>query len=172
MSYSDRMAHRLILVLCDVRSAHNVGSLLRTADGLGIKRVIMTGITPYPMLADDSRLPHLAGKLDRRISKTALGAEKSVDWAYESDIRTCLSQLKKEGYLVAALEQAEGSQNLTGYRTSGDTALVVGSEVGGLAPSVLEVCDVILEIPMSGRKESLNVAVAGAIGMYHLGRQA
>lgn len=160
---------KIILVAHNIRSAHNVGSLLRTADGLGVERVYFTGYTPYPALADDSRLPHIAGKLDRQISKTALSAEKSVSWDHSAQIEPVLDKLKSSGYEVVALEQAPNSVALADYNPGEKVALVVGNEVDGLDSEVLDLCSCVVEIPMSGQKESLNVAVAAAIALYQLG---
>src|SRR5579863_6553497 len=98
-------SRQIILIAHNVRSTHNIGSLLRTADGLGVKKVYLTGYTPYPLSKTDERLPHLAKKIDARIHKTALGAEKSVSWEHESDVFKVISKLRQDGFLVAALEQ-------------------------------------------------------------------
>lgn len=159
---------RLYLIVHNVRSTHNVGSLLRTADGLGIDKVYLTGYTPYPKKSGDHRLPHLANSVAKRIHKTALGAEKSISWNYQRDIEKLLAKLKTAGWQIAALEQTETAIDLTKFKTEWDTALVVGTEVGGLPVEVIALTDLQLQIPMSGKKESFNVAVAAAIGLYHL----
>ncbi|HLA49153.1 MAG TPA: TrmH family RNA methyltransferase [Candidatus Saccharimonadales bacterium] len=158
----------LIIVVHNVRSAHNVGSILRSADGLGIERVYLTGYTPYPPSPGDQRLPYLAQKAGRQIHKTALGAEATVRWQHEPDVIKAIDKLRAAGYRIAALEQTSKSLNLAGFKPPGKLALVVGSEVGGLDKMVLELCDSYLQIPMSGQKESFNVAVAAAIALYHL----
>lgn len=160
--------HSIVLVVHNVRSAHNVGSLLRTADGLGISRVYLTGYTPYPLSKDDIRLPHIATRVDHQIQKTALGAEKNVGWVHRQDIGSLIGILKNQEYKVVALEQTKNATDLKGFMPASDLALVVGSEVGGLDKSVLNMCDRHLQIPMSGQKESFNVAVAAAIALYHL----
>lgn len=96
----------LVLVAHNLRSAHNVGSLLRTADGLGVGKTYLSGYSPYPLSDRDGRLPHLAQKTDRQIAKTALGAEKSAAWQHSPDIKEVISGLQKQGFVVAALEQA------------------------------------------------------------------
>ena len=102
---------RIILIAHNLRSCHNVGSLLRTAEGLGIENVWLTGYTPYPLgSANDPRLPHLAAKLDRQIHKTALGAESSQPWEHEADIEKVLHGLKADGYQLAAVEQSTVEQ--------------------------------------------------------------
>lgn len=159
----------LVLIAHNLRSAHNVGSLLRIGDGLAVERLYLTGYTPYPHAGDkDGRLPHLAVKLDRQIAKTALGAERSTVWRHAEDINKVISRLKRGGYLVAALERAPGSIQLPAFDPPPKLALVVGREVEGLEPEVLAACDLILEIPMLGDKESFNVASAAAMALYHL----
>ena len=158
---------RLILIAHNVRSCHNVGSLLRTAEGLGVERVYLTGYTPYPLLPNDTRLPHIAAKLDKQIHKTALDAEQQVDWRHEPDVFRVLDSLKSEGFNVAAIEQAASSQPLPDYVTDKPIALLVGREVEGVEPEVLDVCNEILEIPMFGQKESFNVVQAAAMALFH-----
>src|SRR5450432_2451686 len=97
---------KIVLVVHNVRSTHNVGSLLRTADGMGIDHVYFTGYTPYPAAADDERLPHIREKLTQQIHKTALGAEDSLSWSHRPEISDLLKSLKKDKFLIAALEQA------------------------------------------------------------------
>src|SRR5690606_15605006 len=96
----------IVLIAHNLRSTHNVGSLLRTAEGLGVKTVYLTGYTPYPKRAHDSRLPHLAEKLDKQIHKTALGAETTQAWEYTEDVLAVINDLRSEGYTVCALEQS------------------------------------------------------------------
>lgn len=163
---------QITLVAHNLRSTHNVGSLLRTADGLGVSEVYLTGYTPYPAHKEDKRLPHLANKIDAQIAKTALGAQKSVSWYQNDDIGQVITNLKSKGYVVAALEQTAKSVALGTYHSPKKLALVVGREVEGLEPEVLDDADVVLEIPMLGAKESLNVAIAAAIALYSLKNQA
>lgn len=158
----------VVLVAHDIRSAHNIGSLMRTAEGLGANRMIITGYSPYPKLAADRRLPHIAAKVAARIHKTALGAENHLDWTYEEDALEAVNWLRQAGYTIAALEQAEGSIKLMAYQPPDKLAVIAGSETAGIDRKILDLCDVILEIPMAGQKESLNVAVAAGIGLYHL----
>jgi 23S rRNA (guanosine2251-2'-O)-methyltransferase len=168
MLYIYSCMRTLVLIAHNLRSAHNVGSLLRTCDGLGIEKVYLTGYTPYPSQPNDERLPHLAQKVDRQIVKTALGAEKTVAWQHSADIETVLNDLKSQGFMAAALEQAPGSVTLPDFDPPGKLALVVGREVEGLEPEILAVCDRIVEIPMLGDKESFNVVQAAAMALYHL----
>lgn len=157
----------IILITHNVRSCHNVGSFLRTAEGLGVDEVILSGYTPYPQTDNDSRLPHEALKLHKQISKTALGAETSQCWRHSNDIVAVIDELKSIGYTVAAIEQATDSVKLPDYKTPDKLALLVGREVEGVEPEILSLMDAILEIPMFGSKESFNVAQAAAMALYH-----
>ncbi len=159
---------KTVLVVHNVRSAHNVGSILRSADGLGASEVYLTGYTPYPAMKGDTRLPHIARKVDAQIQKTALGAEKSLKWAHADDIFTLLGELKRDGYETVALEQTPEATALQAFKPTQDIALIVGSEVGGIDSKVLKIVDKHIQIPMSGVKESLNVSVAAAIALHYL----
>lgn len=157
----------IVLIAHNLRSCHNVGSLLRTAEGLGAKQVILSGYTPYPAGPQDTRLPHLAAKIHKQISKTALGAESFQAWRHAENITTVISELKNQGYIIAAIEQDARSIPLPEFSPPGKVALLVGREVEGIEPEVLALCDHILEIPMYGRKESFNVVQAAAMSLYH-----
>lgn len=157
----------ILLIAHNLRSTHNVGSLMRTAEGLGIDKVYLTGYTPYPKLAHDTRLPHISAKVHKQIQKTALNAEQTQEWEHTEDIFQVLEQLKTSGYTVAALEQTTGSLPLPTYKPADKLALLVGREVEGIEPEVLASCDVALEIPMFGHKESFNVVQAAAMALYH-----
>lgn len=157
---------KVCLVVVDVRSTYNVGSLLRTADGFSAD-VILIGITPRPIGGkSDDRLPHIAKKAHTAISKTALGAEDSVDWKFFIDIKSAYEHLRSKNYKIAAIEQSDASISIQSLPTNDNIALIVGSEVEGLSQQILDKCDAIYEIPMSGRKESFNVSVAAAIALY------
>lgn len=158
---------KIALVIHNVRSCHNVGAMLRTSDGLGVSEVILAGYTPFPLTASDPRLPHLASKIDKQIAKTSLGAEKSLAWRHQPDIKLALAELKASGFTLAALEQTKNSLNITSYQPPDKLAIIVGNEVTGLDASVLALLDITLEIPMLGTKESFNVASAAAIALYH-----
>ena len=158
---------RLIAILHDVRSVHNVGSIFRTADGVGFEKLYLCGITPSPLDRFKKIRPDFA--------KVALGAEKSVAWESVEDIGMLIKKLKKEGWKILALEQSKTSISLTSLKSDipedvglRHSALVVGNEVGGIPASILKLADAILEIPMLGKKESLNVAVAFGIAAYRL----
>jgi tRNA G18 (ribose-2'-O)-methylase SpoU len=149
---SAKAGKRLVVVCHNIRSAYNIGSIFRTADGAGVAKVYLTGYTPAP--------PH-AG-----ISKTALGAEKFVNWEKISKLDTAIKKLKKEKYELAAVEQNTKSTSYDFFKPKGKVALILGNEVRGLSSAILRRCDKIIEIPMRGEKESLNVAVAFGIAVY------
>ena len=155
----------LTLVLGNIRSAHNVGAILRTAAAFDVKKVVLCGLTPTPPRPNDTRLPHVVERAMRAINKTALGAAESISWQYQPDIVEYVLGLKQP---VFALEQSPDSTSLLSWRPTLPLALVVGSETLGVDPAVLKAATGIIEIPMPGHKESLNVAVATAIATYHL----
>lgn len=159
---------RLAVVVVDVRSAQNVGSIFRSADAFGVEKVVLAGISPYPEIANDSRLPHVRAQATKMIAKSALGAEQTVKFEYVSTALAAVESLKKQGYKLVALEQHPGSITLDKLQKSNPLAIIVGNELTGLTGDVLNNCYVVAEIPMHGNKESLNVAVAAGIAMYCL----
>jgi 23S rRNA (guanosine2251-2'-O)-methyltransferase len=160
--------YRLVLVIHNVRSAHNVGSMLRTAEGFGLEKIYLTGYTPYPVAKNDSRLPHVSSRTSKKINKTALNAENFVEWEFKENAIECLKQLGDDGFFILALEQTKGALNLNLFNRNKDIALIVGSEIGGIDKVVLNEADQHVQIPMSGRKESFNVAVAAGIAIFYL----
>lgn len=160
------MSRSIVLIAHNLRSSHNVGSLLRTADGLGCK-LYLTGYTPYPLQTHDSRLPHLAAKTAQQIHKTALGAENSVPWQQADDISEVLQELRHKHYIITALEQAPQAISLPEWQPPDRIALIVGREVEGLEPDLIQAVDQVVEIPMQGQKESFNVTIAAAMALYH-----
>jgi 23S rRNA (guanosine2251-2'-O)-methyltransferase len=156
----------IIVIAHNIRSTHNVGAIFRTAEGFGISKIILSGYTPYPRTINDSRLPHIADKLTKQISKTALDAEKQVPFEHleEPPINT----LKQNGYRIVALEQADSSITLKDYHPPEKIALLLGEEVEGVDQALLNQCEDIIEIPMVGQKESFNVSVATGIALYAL----
>lgn len=139
------------LLLDDVRSLNNVGSVFRTADAFRATKLYLCGITGTP--------PH------RDITKTALGATESVDWEHVTDVTAYVRQLQREGWIVVAVEQAEGSTSLLEFKPDSNKryAFVLGNEVTGVNETVVELADVVLEIPQFGTKHSLNIAVSAGI---------
>lgn len=158
---------KIILIAHNLRSCHNVGSLLRTAEGLGIEKVYLTGYTPYPIKKDDDRLPHIAKKLNEQIRKTALGAEGSAIWAQNNDVNETIQALKRDGYAITALEQTDDSMMMPDWTPADKTALIIGRETDGIEPEILSQSDLKVEIPMFGAKESFNVVQAAAMALYH-----
>ena len=160
------MNRSLVLIAHNLRSCHNIGSLLRTAEGLGVDNVYLTGYTPYPIFKGDKRLPHIANKVHRQISKTALGAEDHINWRQCEDIAQVLKELKSKGYQIVSLEQSEAS-NITKWKVPVKVALIVGRETQGIETEVLKMSDNIVEIPMAGKKESFNVVQAAAMALFY-----
>ncbi|NQW28954.1 MAG: RNA methyltransferase [Ignavibacteria bacterium] len=143
----------ITVVLQDIRSLYNVGSIFRSADAFRVARLILTGYTPQP--------PR------KEISKTALGADEVVPWLYFPTALEAVAHLQKENIKVFALELAHGARNVSDVQFSElPLALVLGNEVTGVYPEVLEVCEGALQIPMYGIKHSLNVAVAAGIALF------
>lgn len=157
---------KIIVIMHNIRSTHNVGSIWRTAEGLGVEQIICSGYTPYPQIIDDTRLPHIAQKLTKQIHKTALGAETMVPFEYQA--MPNLDHLQSLGYRIVGLEQHKHSQSLHTYSSPDKIALVLGEEVDGISGELLEHCQDIVEIPMTGRKESFNVSVAAGMALYAL----
>ncbi|MEQ1664757.1 MAG: TrmH family RNA methyltransferase [Bdellovibrionales bacterium] len=149
-----------ILVLHDIRSAQNVGSLFRTSDAVGVSKIYLSPITPTPI--------DRFGRSRSDIAKTALSAEKSIPWESYEDISMLIDNLKKDGYKVIAIEQSENSVDYKQIKIEGPTAFILGNEVEGLTKEVLEKVDIVAEIPMAGGKESLNVSVAGGIALFRI----
>lgn len=156
----------IIVIAHNIRSTHNVGSIFRTSEGFGVKKIILSGYTPYPRLPIDARLPHIAEKLTHQIHKTALGAEQMVP--YEYCPQPPLEELIHEGYRIVGLEQDEKSILLPNYQSSEKIALLLGEEVEGITEDLRRSCNDLIEIPMNGKKESFNVSVATGIALYHL----
>ena len=164
---------KMILVLDNIRSTYNVGAILRTAEGFGVEKVILSGYTPR--VHDENLLPHLREKLDHEIHKTALGAEDMLDIYSSDDIISELKNLKKQGWQIVGLENnitdvpifTIGSKELEA-KLKDEIVLVLGEEVNGIDNSLYEIIDLFVEIPMRGQKESFNVSVATGIAIYGL----
>ena len=157
---------KICLVAVDIRSTHNVGAFFRTAEGFGAD-VALVGITPRPLGGShENRLPHIAQKAHKAISKTALGAEESVSWQYYDTAEAAFKALRTEGYSIAAIEQDPSSKAMQDMQRSKNIALVMGPEVDGLPKHIVDACDEVYEIPMVGKKESYNVSVAAGIALY------
>ncbi len=160
----------IIVIAHNIRSTHNVGSIFRTCEGLGIQQIILSGYSPYPQTINDTRLPHIATKTTKQIHKTALGAETIVPFTHTE--QPPIELLKQQGYHIVGLEQSPHSIILSAYHPHAKIALLLGEEVDGIAPELLAMCDDIVEIPMAGQKESFNVSVATGIALYSIMHQA
>jgi len=145
----------MFYVVCDnIRSLENIGSIFRTADALGIDKIFLAGICGCP--------PH------SKISKTALGAEKNVIWEHQWQVWRIIDELKKQGFNIMVLEQTKKSIPLNKFKPKFPLVLIIGNEVKGVSKSVLKKADYLINIPMLGKKESLNVAVAFGIAGYYV----
>lgn len=153
--YRRRAKLPLTVVLDNVRSLNNIGSVFRTSDAFLVDRIMLCGITATPPSPE--------------IHKTALGAEESVSWLHFDSTLDCIRRLKSEGYTVCALEQVKGSVDLRDFRPdpAGKYAIVAGHEVHGVDPTVVDAADICLEIPQFGTKHSLNVSVSTGITLWH-----
>lgn len=147
------------VVLDNVRSAQNVGSVFRTADAFRLEKIFLCGITPTPP--------------SREMNKTALGATESVDWEYYADTLNCLETIHKGGYECIAVEQTEKSQKLGEFQVQKNTkyALVLGNEVDGVDQNIVNHCGTSIEIDQIGTKHSLNIAVCAGITLWEFFRQ-
>lgn len=147
-----------ILILPDIRSAINVGAIFRTADAIGIDKIYLVGVTPRP----NDRF----GRVQKDIAKSALGAESWLDWEYKEKLIPLVNKLKKDGYQIIAIEQDKNSKDYKNLKLNKKVAIILGEEVNGILPKVLSLCDDIAQIPMYGKKESLNVSVACGVALF------
>ena len=148
------------LILHNIRSSENVGSIFRTADATGISKVFLTGITPSPI--------DRFGRLNRKVGKSALGAELMVPFEKHSKIGKVIDNLKRKDFQIVAIEQSVDSIDYKAVKIKPRVAFLLGSEVGGLSRHILNKSDVVAEIPMAGKKESLNVSVALGVAIFRM----
>ena len=149
------MQRSIYLVLDNIRSMENVGAIFRTADAAGVKKIYLCGITPKP--------PR------KEIDKAALGAVDFVEWEHHDNPKSLILNLKKQGISIIALEQDSRSIPLSTFcPPSSSVALVIGSETNGVSKEILNLADQIIEIPMHGKKNSLNVSVAAGIALFEI----
>ncbi len=154
------MKNSVYLILHNIRSSENVGSMFRTADSAGVDKIYLTGYTPAPKDRFERK--------NNAISKSALGAEDYVIWEKEDDIVSLIKKLKKEKFSVVAIEQNEKSVDYKEIKIDKPVVFIVGNEVTGIEKEILLKCDHIAEIPMKGKKESLNVSVALGIALFRI----
>jgi len=152
-------ASRVVVLLDNVRSLYNTGSILRTADAAGVERVVLCGITPRP---------DQGGRQRRAIAKTALGAEESVAWEYQADTGAALRALTADGYRIVALETSPAAMDLFTWSPDWPVCLVLGHERVGISDELAPLLNTVIRIPMLGRKGSLNVATAAGVALYEL----
>jgi len=154
----NKVRPEIFVVLENIRSAHNVGSIFRTSDAVGVSKIFLCGYTPAP----EDRF----GRERADISKVALGAEKTLAWEHFENATDLIKKLKKNGAHIVAVEQAPNSVSIKTIKTKPKTVFIFGNETEGLPQNILKLCDEIAEIPMRGKKESLNVSVSVAIALY------
>ncbi len=142
------------VILNNIRSLYNVGAIFRTADGVGVEKVWLCGITGYPP--------------NSQISKTALGAEQHVPWEHREDVISVIHELKSKQYQIVLLEQMDESVDYQLFQPQGPLCLVIGNEIEGVSDEFLSLCDAAIDIEMTGIKNSLNVSVAFGIVAYHI----
>lgn len=152
------MKHEIVVLLHNVRSAHNVGSIYRTADAAGVSHIYLTGYTPPPV--------DRFGRAQKEIAKTALGAEKFLPWGYAKSPDSFLKNARRAGFSIIGIEQDSSARDYRSFKIEKPTLFVFGNEVRGLSKALRDECDTLLEIPMRGRKESLNVAVTAGIILF------
>jgi len=150
--------HKMAVLLHNIRSAHNVGSIFRTADAAGVDTVYLSGYTPLPI--------DRFGRPQTDIAKTALGAEISIPWKGAKSVISTIRTLKKEGWQVVGVEQDTSAMDYRSLEVSQPTLFILGNEVRGLSRPLCNACDVLIEIPMHGKKESLNVSVAAGVILF------
>lgn len=149
-----------ILILHNIRSIENVGAMFRTADAAGINKIYLTGYTPCPL----DRFGRKRGDL----AKSALGAEEYVPWEYKKMVCPVIAKLKRDSFLVVGVEQDKKSVDYKKVKIKNKNAFIVGAEVTGIPKNVLKKCDIVAEIPMLGKKESLNVSTALGIVLFRV----
>jgi len=154
------MIKSVVLILHNVRSNHNVGSIFRTADAVGVNKIYLTGYSATPL--------DRFGREVKEISKTALGAEKSIPSEQAKSVSVLIKKLKKDGFEIIAIEQDKDSIDYKKIKLGNKTAFILGNEVDGIEKKVLNLCDKIAEIPMKGEKESLNVSVSAGVALFRI----
>ena len=154
----------LYIIAHNIRSAHNVGAIFRSSDGAGVDKIYLSGYSQRP--ADTSKEDKV--KPEKMLEKTALGAQLSVSWESVDDLEELIRQLKKDGVQIVALEKTQKSVDIKKFKPIFPMALILGHEVNGVDDQILDLCDNVIEIPMRGQKESLNVSVAAGVAIYEL----
>ena len=153
------MKRDAVLILHNIRSEQNAGSLFRTADAVGISKIYLIGYTPAPV--------DRFGRPSKGLAKASLGAE-ALPWEKKKTIQPLLKKLKAEGFQIVAIEQSASSVDYKKVKLAGKIAFMLGNEVEGISAAILKLADIVAEIPMRGKKESLNVAVAGGVALFRI----
>jgi tRNA G18 (ribose-2'-O)-methylase SpoU len=149
-----------VLILNDIRSVENVGAIFRTCDALGISKIYITGHTPSPV--------DRFGRKRNDLAKSALGAEEYVPWEEREDVFLLIDELKNKGYFLIGIEQDENSIDYKDVKIKDKNVFILGAEVTGIPKDILDKCDVVAEIPMKGKKESLNVSVSFGVALFRI----
>lgn len=149
------------IILDNIRSVHNVGSIFRTADCAGVSEIYLCGATPTPV--------DRFGRQRKDFQKVSLGAEKSVRWQYKKNIADAAGELKARGFFIVSVEQSEDSESFKNFQPKNKTVFIFGHEVNGVSKEALALSDSVVEIPMKGKKESLNVSVCAGIVLFLAG---
>ena len=152
------MEKKIAVLLHNIRSTHNVGSIFRTSDAAGVSKIYLSGFTSMPT--------DRFGRAKKNIAKTALGAQIFVPWEYATSSAKVISRLKREGWKIVGVEQDSHARDYRRFKIKRPTVFIFGNEVRGIPKSVRAQCDALIEIPMRGRKESLNVSVAAGIILF------
>ena len=153
-------APQAVVILENVRSAHNVGAIFRTAESVGVAKIYLVGYTPAPLDRFGRGVPDL--------QKTALGADAMVPWEQHTYIGELITGLKEEGFVIVAVERMEDAMDYKEYEPGDSVAFVFGNEIDGVSTEALALADTVISLPMKGRKESLNVSVATGIVLYRV----
>lgn len=153
------MSHK-ILILHNIRSAQNIGAMFRTSEAIGVDKIILSGYSATPT--------DRFGRPEKKIIKSALGSEKLIEWQYSENIENTLGDYKEKGYRIAAVEQTSDSVDYKDYSPQENQIIIMGNEVDGVEEGLLMLADDVLELPMKGEKESLNVATCCGIVLYRL----
>ena len=148
------------VLLHNIRSTHNVGSIFRTTDALGVSKIYLSGYTPTPL--DKFNRPR------KDIAKVSLGAEKTIPWEYVSSPKVLVKKLKKNKWQIVALEQSSDSVDYKKIKVKYPVLIILGNEVDGVLEEILSLTDIVAEIPMGGKKESLNVSVAFGVAIFRI----
>lgn len=154
------MAQNSVVILHNIRSTHNVGSIFRTCDAVGVSHIYLSGYTPDPI--------DKFGRDRKDIGKVSLGAEKSIPWTHTDNALELIKKLKEDGFEIIAIEQSENSVDYKNVKVENKAAFILGEEVHGVPKEILEACDIVAEIPMRGKKESLNVSVSAGVALFRM----